>query len=84
MNSAWSWFLTLFGITGLYLAGKNNKLGWVIGLAVQVLWFAYAINTKQWGFLVSALIYSAVYGHNWWKWYRRDLEEKSTVEEQVS
>lgn len=36
----------------------------MIGLAVQVVWIAYAIATKQWWFLLSAFTYGGanIYG----------------------
>ena len=67
---AWSWLLTSVGITGLFLAGSKKKIGWALGIAVQVLWMAYALATAQLGFVVSALIYAGVYARNWWRWHR--------------
>lgn len=68
MNQLWSWALTAVGVTGLFFAGRNNKLGWAIGLGAQVLWLAYAIATRQWGFIVSVFAYGGVYARNWWRW----------------
>jgi hypothetical protein len=70
----WSWILTAVGVTGLYLAGRHNKIGWAIGLGAQLLWVAYAISTKQYGFLVSATAYGWVYATNLRKW----MDEKHT------
>jgi hypothetical protein len=50
----------IVGVTGLFLAGRGGWHGWAIGLAAQVLWFAYAIVTKQYGFIVSAIAYGWV------------------------
>ena len=68
MNPAWSYVLTVIGITGIYLAGRRNLYGWVVGLSAQVLWIAYAVATEQWGFIVSAFAYGSVYANNWRKW----------------
>lgn len=70
----WSYLLTVFGLTGLVLAGRNKSLGWAIGLAAQVLWFVYAVVTQQWGFIVSALAYGSVYFRNWRAWRRAEKE----------
>lgn len=56
----WSWILTAVGVTGLFLAGRGGWAGWAVGLGVQVLWLAYAIVTKQYGFIVSAFAYGWV------------------------
>jgi hypothetical protein len=64
----WSWILTAVGVFGLWLAGRRNRLGWAVGLGAQVLWVAYALATKQYGFLVSAFAYSWVYATNLGRW----------------
>lgn len=64
----WSWILTLWGVTGLYFAGKKQKVGWMIGLSAQVLWITYAIVTHQIGFIFSAIAYGSVYLRNWMRW----------------
>jgi len=58
------------GVTGLWLAGRKSAAGWAIGLGAQVLWIAYAIVTRQWGFIVSAFAYGTVYARNWVRWRR--------------
>jgi hypothetical protein len=65
----WSWSLTAVGVTGLWIAGRGYWWAWLIGLAAQVLWFTYALATKQYGFIVSAFAYGFVYArnaHRWW------------------
>lgn len=64
----WSWVLTAIGIFGLYVAGSKRSWGWLVGLGAQVLWMAYAIQSEQYGFLVSALAYGFVYGRNFLAW----------------
>ncbi|MGI5216224.1 hypothetical protein [Nocardia sp. CA-290969] len=61
----WSFALTTIGVIGLVLVYRSQSLiGPSIGLAVQALWIAYAIATRQWWFLLSAITYGAanVYG----------------------
>lgn len=67
----WSWLLTAVGVTGLWLAGSRRSIGWAVGLGAQGLWVAYAISTRQWGFLVSAFAYGTVYGRNLARWRRQ-------------
>lgn len=64
----WSWILTGIGVTGWYLAGRRNRWGWAIGILVQILWFAYAIVTGQYGFIVGSLLYGAVAAKNFRAW----------------
>jgi len=64
----WSIALTVIGVGGLFLVMRRHPSGPIVGLLVQFLWVAYAIATRQWGFLGSAFAYGAVnaYGINRW------------------
>jgi len=77
----WSWLLTLVGVTGLWAAGSKKAWGWAIGMAAQGLWVAYAITTKQYGFLLAAACYWTVYFRNWRKWRQEKLEAEVTMAE---
>lgn len=71
----WSWLLTTIGVAGLVLVGRKNKIGWVIAIGVQGLWITYAVITKQWGFIASALIYGGVNLYNWNRWRREERRQ---------
>lgn len=68
MNAYWSYLLTAVGVFGLWLAGRKDRRGWIVGVFAQVLWIAYATATQQWGFYVSALAYGWVYVRNARAW----------------
>lgn len=78
MNPYWSYALTLIGAVGLLLAGRMNRAGWAIGFSAQGLWAAYAVTTHQYGFLISAFIYSFVYGRNFWAWNQATHQRNET------
>lgn len=77
MAAWWSWVLTAVGVTGLFLAGQKRALGWAIGFSAQALWIAYAIATRQWGFIVSAVVYGAVYARNYLAWRREQTSART-------
>jgi nicotinamide riboside transporter PnuC len=64
----WSYLLMAFGIAGIWLAGRRNSWGWFIGIVAQALWIVYAVVTRQYGFIISALVYGAFYANNFTKW----------------
>lgn len=64
----WSYTLAAVGILGLYLAGKQRRIGWLVGFGAQALWLAYAVVTNQYGFIVTAIAYAVVYAKNWLAW----------------
>jgi hypothetical protein len=69
-NQLWSWVLTIVGVTGFILAGKKIWWAWYINIACQGLWMAYAIVTRQWGFIAAAIVYTGVFTNNAIKWTR--------------
>lgn len=75
MTPYWSYLLTAVGAVGLLLAGRMQRTGWLVGLAAQGLWIAYALSTQQYGFLISAFIYGSVYARNYLAWRRTAINE---------
>lgn len=72
MSAWWSWTLAVVGLLGAYLAGRKLAVGWLIRLAAQVLWVAYALISHQWGFIATAVAFGVVYGRNWLLWRDQD------------
>jgi hypothetical protein len=60
----WSWGLTAVSMVGLWGTAGGRRWGWALNLAGQPLWLAYAIATRQLGFLVSAIGFSLVFLRN--------------------
>jgi len=69
-NAYWSYILTVVGVFGLYLAGRKVWWAWYVGLGAQGLWVAYALATRQYGFLISAGAYGWVYLKNGMSWQK--------------
>jgi hypothetical protein len=70
----WSVALAAIGIFGIYLAGNKSRWGWIVGFSAQVLWFAFAIATRQYGFILSAIAYGWVYARNYLRWRREQIK----------
>lgn len=67
----WSWVLTSVGATAIFTGARKPLIGWGIGLCLsQPLWLAYALATRQWGFLVSVAVYGYVFASNFRKAWR--------------
>lgn len=62
MSLWWSFLLTAGGVLGLFLTFRHPRsiVGPALAVALQGAWFAYAIATEQWWFLVSACAYAGV------------------------
>ena len=57
-----------------------------MNIGCQGLWFAYAIVSKQYGFIASALLYTIVFSQNAKKWTKEysDAKEKNKEQNEVS
>lgn len=74
----WSWILAAIGVTGIYVVGKKNMWGWLVLCVNECIWIAYALATKQYGFIVMALSYAAVYIKSYIQW-RKEENDKISI-----
>ena len=65
---AWSWVLGTIGVAGIYFVGRKTIWGWIVLLSNEVLWITYALLTKQYGFIFSAIAYGIVYVKSFLHW----------------
>jgi len=77
----WSWVLAIIGVTGIYFVGRKTIWGWVVLCFNEILWIAYALITKQYGFIFSAIAYAAVYIKSYLHWKREESEEEPMYNE---
>ena len=65
-----AWLASATGITAAYFMG--SKCWWApwIGLAGQGFWVTLAVYTEQYGLLIAAFFYGAMYARAGVKWYR--------------
>lgn len=68
-----SWFLTFYSLLGVWMVGRKWKSGWLVGLSCQVFWLYYALADKQYGFILSAVVFSVVYIVNYRKWRKNEV-----------
>jgi hypothetical protein len=72
----WSVALGIAGITGQYIIGKKSSKGYIVGMATQIMWFAFAVQTKQYGFIMLSGMYFVIYFKSWKQWR---LDEKAVA-----
>ena len=68
----WSWLLAAIGVTGMFFVGKKTVWGWLILLLNECIWIAYALATKQYGFIAMAIAYAAVYIRSYIHWKKEE------------
>ena len=70
----WSWVLAVIGVTGIYFVGRKTIWGWIVLLFNEILWITYAVLTKQYGFIFSAIAYAIVYIKSYLHWAKEENE----------
>jgi hypothetical protein len=70
----WSYLLAAVGVTGIFFVGRKTIWGWLILCVSECLWIVYALETKQYGFIISALAYGAVYVKSYIGWRRDEIQ----------
>ena len=64
----WSWLLCSWAVAGLLVIGNRKPVGWIISFTSEFAWGAYAVSSRQYGFLVMSVIFAVVHARNWRKW----------------
>jgi hypothetical protein len=72
---AWSYVLAAIGVTGIFFVGRKTIWGWWVLLFNEALWIAYALITDQYGFILSAIAYAAVYIRSYIHWSKEPINE---------
>ena len=75
MMQYWSYVLAAVGVTGIFFVGRKTIWGWWVLLFNEALWIAYALITDQYGFILSAIAYAAVYIRSYVHWSKEPVNE---------
>ncbi len=70
-----SWILAVIGVLGIYFVGRKDAWAWIVLLFNEALWIGYALTTNQYGFILSALAYAAVYIRSYIHWSKEPVNE---------
>ena len=62
-------------ITGIFFVGRKTIWGWHILCINECLWIAYAVTTKQYGFIFSAVAYAVVYIKSYMHWSKERINK---------
>jgi nicotinamide riboside transporter PnuC len=71
MTDIWSYILAAGGILQIWLVGKKLKIGWLFGLGTSILWVLFALQTGQYGFIISAAVFGYLHIKNYIDWGKK-------------
>jgi len=70
------YLLAAGGIIQIYLTGKKIRAGWLVGIGTSIAWVIFALHTNQFGFIISAAVFSAIHVKNYIAWGTRKHGEQ--------
>lgn len=70
----WSYLLAVIGVSGIFLVGRKTIWGWLILCVNECIWIAYALATKQYGFIIMAVAYASVYVKSYFGWRQDEVQ----------
>lgn len=65
------WILSISSFTMLWLMGNKSIWGPRVGLATQVLWAIYAVQTKAYGLLPGVALFTVTHIRNMRLWSKK-------------
>jgi hypothetical protein len=71
----WSITLSAGSLWTSWLVGSRKRVGFLLAVAMQLVWIGFALDSGQWGFIASAAVFSAVNVRNYLRWKRLDEAE---------
>jgi hypothetical protein len=70
------YILSIIGVTALWLIGLKKWYGWALAWGNECLWVAFAIGTRQHGFILGSVVYGTINMANAIVWRRNAKKEK--------
>ena len=71
----WSWVLAVIGVIGIYFVGRKHRWAWLWLIFNECLWVVYAVITDQYGFILAAVAYTAVYIKSFLHWSKEPVNK---------
>jgi hypothetical protein len=68
MSPWWSVGLTALAFTSQFLVVERRRVGFLLGMAQQAAWMTYAVATRQYAFIASAVLFGWLAAVGWRRW----------------
>lgn len=68
------WLGTACGLTGVYLLGNKNKLGFVLFMIASLSWMTFGILTDSIAMSIGSSVFFILHLRGWLSWNRNDRE----------
>lgn len=71
VNNYASYVLVLSGAAAMFVIGRKKRFGWLWFIFNEFMWTAYALITKQYGFILGAILYAGVGVRSFLHWKKK-------------
>lgn len=62
------WLATMSGLTGVYLLGNKNKLGFILFMMASLSWVTFGILTGSVAVIIGSSIFFCMHLRGWINW----------------
>ena len=73
------WLATILGLTGVYLLGNKNKMGFIVFMGASLSWITFGVMTGSLPVIIGSSIFFIMHLRGFVSWLREEktLEEKT-------
>lgn len=68
------WIATALALATVYLLGKKQKVGWVVGALADVAWMTFGITHGFWSIVLLDLVFLFLRYRGWKNWTKEKQE----------
>lgn len=65
-----SWLGAGLTLASVWLVGRHDWRGWVVGLVAQAVWIVFALRVGDGGLLFVEIALGAIVASNLWHWWK--------------
>jgi len=66
------WMATVFGLSGVYLLGSRNKLGFILFMAASLSWVTFGVMTHSVAVIIGSSIFFIMHLRGFINWFREE------------
>ena len=73
------WMATVFGLTGVYLLGNQNKIGFIVFMMASLSWISFGVLTGSVPVVIGSTIFFVMHLRGFIKWSREGKTLKEPI-----
>lgn len=70
------WLATVLGLTGVYLLGNKNKIGFIVFMGASMSWVTFGVLTASIPVVIGSCIFFIMHLRGFISWLRHERDER--------